>query len=348
MRARALFLPILLLPFLAAQAPPPPALPASAQVDDGPHVLWEPGGARVLRWRQGRPEEAPLPPSGLLELEGLPPLKLDPAPPAPARAVFPAVESLAAISDVHGRKDAMAALLKAHGIIDAKGAWAFGKGHLVVAGDLVDYGPQVTETVWMVRSLAAQAAAKGGAVHVLLGNHEVMDMRGDLRYLHPKYKALPLATPFLMGPGTELGRWLRSLPAMILIGDVLFTHGGPSAAFAEAHPGVERVNALLRAELDGPRGAVTGGGGPQWYRGLVPGQSRQDATPEEVGRVLAAYGAARVVVGHTTLERITAYFGGRVHVIDADFKEGKPGEIWLQTGGKRWRGTADGRRFPLD
>ncbi|HLO65797.1 MAG TPA: metallophosphoesterase [Holophaga sp.] len=347
MRARALLLPLLLLPLLGAQAPPP-ALPAAAQVDDGPHVLWEAGKGRVLRWRQGKPEEAPLPPTGLLELEGLPPLRLSPVPPPPARAVFPAVASLAAISDIHGRRDAMAALLKAQGIIDAKGAWAFGKGHLVVAGDLVDYGSQVTETVWMVRSLAAQAEAQGGAVHVLLGNHEVMDMRGDLRYLHPKYRALPLTTPFLMGPGTELGRWLRSLPAMIRIGDVLFTHGGPSAAFAQEHPGVDHVNALLRAELDGPRGAVTGGGGPQWYRGLVPGFSRKDATPAEVDQVLAGYGAARVVVGHTTLERVTAFFGGRVHVIDADFKEGKPGEVWLQIDGKRWRGTADGRRFPLD
>ncbi len=343
----ALVLAALLAPL--APAAPPVLLPAaSASVEDGPHVIWEGAQARVLRWRQGKVDVADLPPSGLLAVDSLPPLRLDPAPPAPEAAVFPAVRALAAVSDIHGKRDALVALLKAQGILDARGAWAFGAGHLVVAGDTVDYGDQVTEALWLLRSLAQQARAAGGAVHVLIGNHEFMDMRGDLRYVVPKYKALPLSIPYLTGPDTEFGRWFRSLPAMIRIGDTLFTHGGPSAAFAAAYPGVEAVNAQFRKELKEGPGPVTGRYGPQWYRGLVPGGSARDATAAEVDAVLAAYGAARVVVGHTTLDRITAFHGGKVHVIDAGLKDGKPGELWLQIDGRRWRGTADGKRSPLD
>ena len=58
--------------------------------------------------------------------------------------------------------------------------------------------------------------------------------------------------------------------------------------------------------------------------------------------------ARLLVVGHSTLPRITAFHDGRVLGIDAGLKDGKPGELWLQLGGRRFRGLADGSRIPLE
>ncbi|BDU73619.1 metallophosphoesterase [Mesoterricola silvestris] len=343
MRRLAPVLAILLLAPLRAQVPPP--LPAAAQVDDGPHVVWEGRGARVLRWRQGRPEETALPADFRLELDGLPPLTLDPAPAPQQPAAFPLPARIAAISDIHGNYAAMTALLVKQGILAKNLAWAFGKGHLVVLGDTVDRGPQVTEAFWLLRSLERQARDAGGGVHVLLGNHEVMDMKGDLRYLNAKYRALPLSTPYLLGPDTEAGRWLRSLPVMVRFGDLLFVHGGVSPRLGEAFPSLEALNAAARDAMPRPKKTLLGGDGPLWYRGMVQDPVDPAAVVEAS---LRPYGARTVVVGHTTVKQVTVIRPGQVYLIDAGLSEGRPGELWLQVDGKRWRGLADGTRVPLD
>lgn len=326
---------LLLGPAILAQAP--------ASLDDGPYVLWEGRKAKVLRVVQGRPEERALGADLRLDLPGLPPLQLDPRPPAPARDEFPACAKVAAVSDAHGRFDTLAALLRAQGILGPGLSWAYGEGHLVVAGDCFDRGPQVTEILWFLRSLEVQARRRGGGVHVLLGNHEAMVLTGDLRYLNPKYQALPWPVPRLYRPDTELGRWLRSLPVMVRIGDVLFVHGGISPAFAAAHPSLAEVNRQARTELREGPGPVLGPDGPLWFRGLVQGP-----VPAGFEAVLRTYGASRVVVGHTTLDHVVALGGGRIYAIDAGLKDGRPGEVWIQEGRSRWRGLADGTRIALD
>jgi hypothetical protein len=344
MRFLAALLTALLLAPAALRAQAPPTAVQALQ-DDGPYVLWEGRKGKVLRVHEGKVEETFLGASFKLDLPGLPALRLDPAPPAPARAVYPLPRNLAAVSDAHGHYQALVALLAAQGIITRDRRWAFGKGHLMVLGDMFDRGDQVTEILWLLRSLERQALEAGGMVHVLLGNHEVMAMKGDLRYLNPKYKALPYAIPFLYGPETELGRWLRSLPILAKMGDLLFLHGGLSPAFAAAHPDLHAVNAAARQELLGETGPVLGDAGPLWYRGLITGDP--GPTEAEVAILLRAYRVRTLVLGHTTLDRVTVFHDGRVYGIDAGLKDGKPGELWLQLGGKRYRGLADGTRIPL-
>lgn len=343
MRLLAPFLAILLLAPLQAQAPP--LLAASAQVDDGPHVVWEGRKARVLRWRQGKPEETVLPASGLLALDGLPPLQLDPEPAPLQPAVFPLPAKIAAISDIHGNYAAMTTLLVNQGILAKDLTWAFGKGHLLVLGDTVDRGAQVTEIFWLLRSLERQARDAGGRVHVLLGNHEVMNMKGDIRYLNAKYRALPLTAAYLLGPDTEAGRWVRSHPVMVRLGDVLFVHGGVSPRLADAFPTLEAVNAASRDVLPAIKKTLLGGAGPLWYRGMVVDPVDSAAVVEAS---LRPYQARTVVVGHTTVKQVTAIRPGQVYLIDAGLSEGRPGELWIQTDGKRWRGLADGTRVPLE
>jgi hypothetical protein len=189
---------------------------------------------------------------------------------------------------------------------------------------------------------------------VLMGNHETFALRGITTYLHPKYKALqlgPLAreAAALHGPDSELGRWLRVRPVMVQLGGYVFCHGGPSPALAARGLTLEGLNEAFRREvLREGRPPLLAGDGPVWYRGLIPGAGEgPDATDAEVQAVLGACRARALVVGHSTLEHIAAFHGGRVYGVDAGLKDGRPGEVWLLEGGRVRRGLADGSRVDL-
>ena len=96
---------------------------------------------------------------------------------------FDGVDRIVAISDVHGDYEAMVTTLTNAGVVDAAGSWAAGDDHLVITGDLLDRGPDSRPAMDLVMRLEAEAEAAGGQVHLLLGNHEVMNLVGDLRYV---------------------------------------------------------------------------------------------------------------------------------------------------------------------
>ena len=94
------------------------------------------------------------------------------------------VERVVAIGDIHGDFGHYMATLEAAGLVDKRGRWAGNETHLVQVGDLPDRGPDTREIIEHIRKLAKQAKRAGGHVHSLIGNHEVMNVTGDLRYLH--------------------------------------------------------------------------------------------------------------------------------------------------------------------
>lgn len=90
---------------------------------------------------------------------------------------------LVAIGDVHGDFDDFCAILQRVELIDEQRHWTGGKATLVQLGDLIDRGPKPREVLDLMISLDEQAAKAGGQVVSLLGNHEVMNLMGDLRYV---------------------------------------------------------------------------------------------------------------------------------------------------------------------
>jgi len=94
------------------------------------------------------------------------------------------VERIVAIGDLHGDYDHYLAALEAAGLVDRKGRWSGGKTHLVQTGDIPDRGPDTGRIIEHLRKLGKQAQRKGGFVHDLIGNHEAMNVYGDLRYVH--------------------------------------------------------------------------------------------------------------------------------------------------------------------
>lgn len=86
-----------------------------------------------------------------------------------------------AVGDVHGAYDELVSILRSSGLLDADGHWSGGEATLVQTGDLLDRGPRVREVLDLLRRLQAEAAAAGGRVEVLLGNHEQMTLLGEYR-----------------------------------------------------------------------------------------------------------------------------------------------------------------------
>lgn len=96
---------------------------------------------------------------------------------------FADVDRIVALSDIHGAYHPLVATLRNAGVIDDGLAWSGGDTHLVITGDLVDRGTDSRRVMDLVMRLETEAPLAGGRVHLTLGNHEVMNIIGDLRYV---------------------------------------------------------------------------------------------------------------------------------------------------------------------
>ena len=106
------------------------------------------------------------------------------APPA-AAAAQPDSPRVVAVGDIHGAGDGLRAILQETGLIDRERRWSGGTATLVQTGDITDRGPQVREIMDLLMRLEDEARDDGGEVRVLLGNHEAMNMMGDVRDVTP-------------------------------------------------------------------------------------------------------------------------------------------------------------------
>ncbi len=91
-----------------------------------------------------------------------------------------------AVGDVHGALTEFVTVLQRTGFIDAKRRWTGRTATLVQIGDIMDRGARVRETLDFAMDLEKQAGRAGGAFVPLLGNHEAMNVMGDLRYVTPE------------------------------------------------------------------------------------------------------------------------------------------------------------------
>lgn len=100
---------------------------------------------------------------------------------SPAAAEQP--QRIVAIGDLHGDYAAYLDIVEAAGVADAKGRWKGGTTILVQLGDVPDRGPDTRKIIEHLEKLQKAAAKAGGEVVVLVGNHEAMNVIGDLRYV---------------------------------------------------------------------------------------------------------------------------------------------------------------------
>jgi hypothetical protein len=107
------------------------------------------------------------------------------ATPARAQSEWDGVARIVAIGDLEGDYEKFVDMLRTAGLIDDRNNWTGGGAHLVQLGDIPDRGPNSRMIMDLLIRLEPQARRAGGRVHALIGNHEAMNVEGDLRYVHP-------------------------------------------------------------------------------------------------------------------------------------------------------------------
>lgn len=251
---------------------------------------------------------------------------------AAAEDVFSGVERIVFVGDLHGDYEQAVAVLQSAGLIDGELNWSGGKTHLVQSGDAVDRGPAPRKVMDLLMKLEGQARAAGGRVHALIGNHEAMNVAGDLKFVSvPAFAEFagdkpskdtqhpPGYNDYLnqLSPFGKYGKWIRSHNTIVRINDTLFLHGGIGPRYLDRT--MNELNTQIRLELSDPEryagGVAFDPEGPLWYRGLANGD--ENALASHVETALHRFRVARIAIGHTFADgAVTPRFGGKVLMAD--------------------------------
>ncbi len=223
---------------------------------------------------------------------------------------IPVPKRLIAIGDVHGDVSAARRALRLGGAINEEDDWIGGNLVVVQTGDQIDRGDDEPEVLALFDALASKAKAKGGAVVSLSGNHEVMNVQGDFRYVTEdafrdfasyaggaepaRGRALAFA------PGGPVALRLADRPITAIVGDTLFAHGAVLPNHVDY--GLQRLNeqarAWMRGEVKRVPPALNGDDTVIWSRAYGEPNVPERGC-EALEQVLQAVKVKRVVVGHT-------------------------------------------------
>lgn len=273
-------------------------------------------------------------------------------------SVYPMPEKMIAISDIEGNFVPFREFLINNGVIDSDNKWIFGSGHLVIPGDVFDRGLYVTECLWFIYYLEQEALKSGGKVHFILGNHEIMNMNDNIKYVRKKYtdNASLLGEDYrnFYKPSTELGRWLESKNIAEKIGDYLFLHGGISREINEQNVSIETINRSAREYYFRSRDAKLSDDTlvkllynsklcPFWYRGYVD----QTIVESDLDNTLNNFAVNKIVVGHTIVDDIRYFYNKKVIGIDTDHAEGDTEGLLIENGAEH-RVDRSGVRTPIN
>jgi hypothetical protein len=253
---------------------------------------------------------------------------------------YPVPEKMIVLSDVEGDFDYLKSILIGNKVIDSDYNWVFGKGHLVILGDLFDRGKFVTECLWLIYHLEQEARKYGGHVHFIIGNHEIMTLQGDHRYLAKKYKRftkkLNVEYKDFFDAHTVLGQWLRTKNSIEIVGDCMVVHGGISMELAQTDLSIDTINQIVRNHMDvspkfypdGKVNLIMGSKGPLWFRGFA----ENVAAEEDVKPVLDRYNVESIVIGHTVMDEITSLYNHRIFIVDAARINGRYSALLIENG----------------
>jgi Calcineurin-like phosphoesterase len=288
---------------------------------------------------------------------------------------------IVAVGDLHGDFSAWRNILGSARLIDNKGHWTGGDTILIQTGDAVDRGPNSLEIVEDLMRLQKEAARANGQLIAMVGNHEAMNLTGDLRYVSAAdyaayadsrsasrrenvynsnkgaiesayrerdpqisaeaikqtwFKEFPLGRiehQIAWSDQGKIGQWVVKNPVVVLLDGTLFVHGGIGPAYLDMTVAQinDRAAAALTARSADPTAIDNDEQGPLWYRGLAQplpsanGETYvartsaqiQPAGEDQLNALLSAYGAKRIVVGHTPiLSGIAIFQDGKLICID--------------------------------
>lgn len=267
-------------------------------------------------------------------------------------SVYTGSKHIFVVSDIEGNFRSFCKILRKGGVVNRYLRWTFGENHLVIAGDCFDRGEEVTECLWLIYSLEEKAKKEGGYVHFILGNHEIMNMNGDWRYVHPRYTNSVGSKnnhAALYDGNNELWRWLQTKNIIEKIDDILFVHAGISHELIRFGFSVSDINNLARPYYTSAREKFSDSflallfdthKSPFWYRGYY----LDDTSEDQIDAILDFFGVKTIVTGHTVTNHINSYFNGKVINVNTDHALGNTEGLLINNYKKFYRVTTDGKR----
>jgi len=255
------------------------------------------------------------------------------------KAIYKAPEKLFVTSDIEGNFNAFYSMLIGNKVMDKNYNWTFGKGQLVICGDMVDRGNNAWPCLWLLYRLEQEAEKAGGKVHYILGNHDIMNLYADLRYVKERYIKLAKllskkddekkAWLELLSDANEIVKWIASKNTIEKIGDDLYLHGGISEEVVDADLTIDKINEAVRRNIrnnlthypgdDSLDNLIFSRLGPLWYRGLVIDykQHYKKIDEKSLDEILKFYNAKKIIIGHTIVDdKISSDYNGKVIRVD--------------------------------
>jgi hypothetical protein len=207
----------------------------------------------------------------------------------------------------------------------------------------MDRGKNVTAVLWLIYKLEQEAEKKGGKVHFVLGNHEIMNLNYEAYYAQSKYKAFAQkisgiskyndAYAVFMSNENELVKWLKSKNIILKLGEYLFVHGGISSDFInEFSPSIEAINTVFHKRIldrnfqqTAFSRSIFGNKGPFWYRGNVMDYKEMylKENEKDFQSILTHFKVKKIVIGHTVVESISSDYQGKLIRLDVKHGKGK-------------------------
>jgi hypothetical protein len=248
------------------------------------------------------------------------------------------------VSDVHGHVEPLVAALRRAKVLDCDRAWCGGQARLTFLGDYFDRGPEGIAVVEVIRRLQDEAAAAGGRVDAMVGNHEILalGMRrfGDQIVSSGLWSRRSFARSWAMNGGQlrdqqrltedQVG-WLCGLDSVVLAGSDLLLHSD-TTEYLRWGETPEQIN-------DAVREVLAGDDLDQWWQCWVRLTTRYAFAgfdgEQVAAELLERLGGQRIVHGHSIIATFTgqdpgdvtgplSYAGGRVLAIDGGTYGGGP------------------------
>ena len=258
---------------------------------------------------------------------------------------IPSPRPISIIGDVHGQLKKLVKLLQDAQLVDAELSWKAGTATLWFMGDFVDRGPDSIAVLDLVTRLQTEAAAAGGSVASLLGNHEMM-LLAAYRFGR---RSTGLGSNFLTRWKQNGGKrkdiasltprhleWMAHLPAMALVNDYLLVHAD-APFYIECGRSIDEVNAAFNKLLRRSDALA-------WEEMLEAfarrGVFMNTTNSEEFARhFLSIFGGRQLIHGHTPIssmlrcspEKVDSpwiYAGGQCVNVDGGMFLGGPGFVY--------------------
>ncbi len=267
---------------------------------------------------------------------------------APQPQISDTYSRVIAVGDLHGDYQATLKAFQVAGATNPQNEWIAQNILVVQTGDQLDRGNQELQILNQLDQWQTEALKQHSKLVVLNGNHEIMNVMGDFRYVaedaytgFEKIADLDLTRPELsqvdlqararlaaLLPGGPLAKKLAQRPIVYQYQDLVFVHGGLEAKYATQ---IDRINQLssdwLMGRIPDPPPELLADDGPIWSRAFSNPDVTQGPDCQALSQSLNAIQAKHLIVAHTVYDQINSACDGLVWRIDVGLSKAYGGPI---------------------